>query len=208
VTKLIVLLDACVIVPYDLGDVLLRAAHEGLYKVYFSERILLETTRNRVKRGKTPEARDRLQETARRFQEAVIREFPNAIVEAPKDVEERMTNDQKDRHVLASAVHTKALKGEKVRFIVTRNFKDFPKESLAPYDIDVIYPDDFLVKLCETNTDQILYQLLEKKASVMKRSFDPKQPNKIPPVTTSELISQLENDQPKFTSRMRKIDRG
>jgi hypothetical protein len=30
----------------------------------------------------------------------------------------------------------------------------------------------------------------------------------ISPVTTLELISQLENDQPKFTSRMRKIDRG
>jgi hypothetical protein len=52
-----------------------------------------------------------------------------------------MTNQEKDRHVLASAV----LSGAKV--LVTKNIKDFPPHSVAPYGIEVQNPDEFLVHL-------------------------------------------------------------
>lgn len=50
-----------------------------------------------------------------------------------------MTNDHKDRHVLAAAVRCKA------HAILTTNVKDFPRQAALPYDVDVLTPDTFLV---------------------------------------------------------------
>jgi hypothetical protein len=41
-----VVLDACVLYPMHLRDVLLQAAAEGLYQAYWSKEILDEATRN------------------------------------------------------------------------------------------------------------------------------------------------------------------
>ena len=46
--------------------------------------------------------------------------------------------DPDDRHVLAAAVVCKA------SCIVTFNISDFPEESLAPYGLHAVHPDDFL----------------------------------------------------------------
>jgi hypothetical protein len=50
-----------------------------------------------------------------------------------------MTNDPKDRHVLAAAVRGGA------EILVTENLKDFPASALAPYDIAVVDQDTFLL---------------------------------------------------------------
>jgi hypothetical protein len=50
-----------------------------------------------------------------------------------------MTNDPKDRHVLAAAVRASA------EVVVTFNVRDFPEPALKPYDILAIHPDDFLL---------------------------------------------------------------
>ena len=41
-----VLLDSCVLYPYELRDLLLEIAHEHLYRVHWSPQILDDTTRN------------------------------------------------------------------------------------------------------------------------------------------------------------------
>ena len=46
--------------------------------------------------------------------------------------------DPDDRHVLAAAVVCKA------SCIVTFNISDFPEESLTPYGLHAVHPDDFL----------------------------------------------------------------
>jgi len=51
-----------------------------------------------------------------------------------------MTNDAKDRHVLAAAVRCGA------HAIITSNVKHFPNRSAKPYDLDVLAPGDFLVR--------------------------------------------------------------
>ena len=64
-----------------------------------------------------------------------------------------MTNDQKDRHVLAAAVHCGA------HAIVTANVKHFPPESVKPYNIDVLTPDDFLVQQFHLNSELLVEKL-------------------------------------------------
>ncbi len=51
--------------------------------------------------------------------------------------------DPDDRHVLAAAIRADA------DVIVTYNLKDFPAETLAPFDIEAQHPDDFLVSLLD-----------------------------------------------------------
>lgn len=50
-----------------------------------------------------------------------------------------MTNDPKDRHVLAAAVHGSA------ELIVTENVRDFPAVAVKAYDIEVSTQDEFLL---------------------------------------------------------------
>lgn len=56
-----------------------------------------------------------------------------------------MTNDPKDRHVLATAVHAGA------QVIVTENLQDFPAEALEPYAIEAQRLDEFLSNLFSLN---------------------------------------------------------
>jgi len=50
-----------------------------------------------------------------------------------------MTCDSKDRHVLAAAVRAKA------EVLVTFNVRDFPPESVASHDLEIVHPDNFLL---------------------------------------------------------------
>jgi hypothetical protein len=47
-----VVIDACVLFNAPVRDTLLRAAEHGLYRVHWSQKILDETTKNIVERGK------------------------------------------------------------------------------------------------------------------------------------------------------------
>jgi predicted nucleic acid-binding protein len=57
------------------------------------------------------------------------------------NIESDMTNDPKDRHVLAAAVACGA------DTIVTTNAKDFPPTATAVHGITAKSPDEFLVSL-------------------------------------------------------------
>jgi hypothetical protein len=61
--------------------------------------------------------------------------FPDAMVTGYEALVPAMTNDPKDRHVLAAAVRADAA------VIVTANLKDFPASALDPYDL---YPTQTL----------------------------------------------------------------
>src|ERR1700683_583784 len=106
-------LDACVLVLAALRDTLLRIAETPrLYVPKWSEDILSEVERTLIRRlRKTHE------------QEAILfgklrSAFPEALVEDYKGLEVALTNDQKDRHVLAAAIRSSA------QTIVTFNLKD------------------------------------------------------------------------------------
>lgn len=127
-----VLLDACVLLPYQLCDLLLRLAEEEMYEPLWSEEILREVERNlSTTFRKSPE------QAARRVSH-MRTAFPSAVVQNYDALTPAMTNHRKDRHVLAAAVRGGAA------LIVTANLKDFPTNALEKYDIEAIHPDDFL----------------------------------------------------------------
>jgi predicted nucleic acid-binding protein len=128
-----VVLDACVLYPIGLRDTLLNLAEAGFYRVHWTEEILAETSRSIVEDtpGLTAEHLERTFAAMRRA-------FPEAMVEGYEHLVASMTNDPKDRHVLAAAVAAKA------DVIVTINVRHFPPSACDPHGIAVHAPDDFL----------------------------------------------------------------
>lgn len=58
--------------------------------------------------------------------------------------------DEGDKHVLAAAIKADA------SIIVTFNLKDFPNEILSKYGIEAQHPDDFIIKLSNSDLSKLL----------------------------------------------------
>jgi predicted nucleic acid-binding protein len=152
------LLDACTIFGMPIRDTLFTAAFQGVFQLYLSEDILDEVSRNRIKKQlSTPEREDH-------FQQQVRKAFPQSFVDAPLDLIDSMTNDPKDRHVLAAAI----VAG--VDYLVTYNLKDFPVRSYRDYNLSVLHPDDFLLSLCDDCGDEALINVLEEQSRNLKKT--------------------------------------
>ncbi len=109
--------------------------------------------------------------------------FPEAMVAGYENLIPQMTNDKKDRHVLAAAI----VGGADV--IVTSNVKDFPPSSCTPYGIDVQPPDRFLCYQWELRDPEYLTAVLEGWASGLAA----------PPLTLTELLEEhLARSAPEF----------
>ena len=165
--KLIVVLDACVLIPMPLCDTLLRAAEASLYRFHTSEQILEETTRNLakilVKRNKLqPKIAE--QKAQKRVQ--MKQAFPESLIEPKEEIIKILKNDPKDRHVLAAAIEAKA------DTIVTHNRSDFPQHTLDPYKIKAVSPDDFLVELVELYGELELVTILQQQADDIDLNLD------------------------------------
>ena len=122
------LLDACVLYPVGVRDLLLSVAEREVYVPHWTAEILDEMERNVVAEGRATAERM----AAMRHQMNIA--FPFAQVEDYQALTAAMTNDPKDRHVLAAAVRAR------IGLIVTENVSDFPSSSCEPYDIEVQCP--------------------------------------------------------------------
>jgi hypothetical protein len=124
-----------------LCDTLLRLAEDpAFYIPKWSDVILRELQSTLQRMGYT------LVQASRRIT-AMETSFEGAKVTGYECLVASMTNDPKDRHVLAAAVLCGA------HAIVTDNVKHFPPESVKPYDLDVQTPDDFLTQQFHLNQD-------------------------------------------------------
>jgi len=127
-----VVLDACVIFPTVMREMLVGLASRGLFEPLWSERILEEWVR----------ATRRLSEGAdvvARAEAAVMRDnFPDAMV---KDYEQTglWLPDENDIHVLAAAIKGRA------GVLVTKNLGDFPTRILSDHNILRRDPDGFML---------------------------------------------------------------
>ena len=129
-------LDACVLYPTVLREILMGCAAEGLYEPLFSERIVTEWVRATAKLGPA-------QQAVAEGEAALLRaRFPQAMVRARPEIEARlMLPDPNDVHVLAVAI------GGHADGIVTFNAADFPRHVLAEDGIARRDPDGLVWEL-------------------------------------------------------------
>ncbi|MER5608617.1 PIN domain-containing protein [Micromonospora tulbaghiae] len=148
-------LDTCVLYPAHLCDTLLRLAEVAAYRPLWSRDVLDELRRNLIARGIAEERVDR-----RLGQMAEA--FPDAMVSGYESLIDGMSNDPKDRHVLAAAVRANA------EVLVTFNVGDFPEPSLKSIDIVAVHPDDFLLDQLDLYPGQTL-DVLHRQAAAYRR---------------------------------------
>lgn len=131
-----VVLDACVLFPTVLREILTGVAGRGGFEPRWSARILEEWARATRKLGEGAEV------IARGEIVALSVAFPQAMVPPAAGVEARlMLPDPDDVHVLATAIAASA------DLIVTFNSSDFPRHILREEGLDRIDPDALLVSL-------------------------------------------------------------
>lgn len=131
-----VLLDACVLYPTVMREVLLAVAARGLFTPLWSARILEEWARATARLGPAAEAQ------ARGEIAVVAARWPAAIVPPAPGRERRLwLPDPADIHVLAAAVEGHA------DAVCTTNAKDFPRQILAAEGLERRDPDQLLTAL-------------------------------------------------------------
>ncbi len=137
-----VLIDACVLYPTVMREVILGAAKLGLFEPRWSDRILEEWARATLKLG--PEA-----EVFARGEIAMLGvAFPRAIVPVHQGLMLRLwLPDADDIHVLAAAV-SGSCDG-----ILTMNAKDFPRDYLADEGLARYDPDGFCCRMLDEDAD-------------------------------------------------------
>jgi predicted nucleic acid-binding protein len=128
-------LDASVLYPAPLRDLLLELAVSDLYRAKWSDAVheewITAVLENRpdLTRAQLERTRDLMNAHAR---DALVTDFEQLIdiLELP---------DPDDRHVLAAAIKGRA------DLIVTANLRDFPVENLDRWGIEAQHPDEFLM---------------------------------------------------------------
>jgi predicted nucleic acid-binding protein len=150
-----VVLDACVLIPMPLADTLLRMAEAPrLYLPKWSQAIMDEVTRNLINKWNMEP------EKARRREQELRRHFPDAWVEGYEPLTDVLTNDPKDRHVLAVAARAHS------ELIITYNRRDFPDASVRPWNIDVQGPSTFLRGLHDLDPGLFVHKLHEQALAI------------------------------------------
>lgn len=140
-----VLIDANVLYPTILREIVLGCAAAGLFEPRWSARIAEEWARAAAKLSPEQEV------WARGEVAAANTRFPPALVRVPAELEQRLwLPDPNDVHVLAAAIagHCDA--------ILTMNAQDFPRGVLAEEGLQRLDPDNFLMALADRDRAAVL----------------------------------------------------
>jgi predicted nucleic acid-binding protein len=150
-------LDACVLVPMALCDLLLRLAEEpAMYRPLWSEQILTEMAKalkTKLHRS-SEEASWRRQQMKQAFPEAMVT-VPSALLKAVECIP-----DKDDRPVLAAAIMARA------DAIITQNNRHFPKDCCEKYGVLCQTPDDFLIDQYRLHPQLVLDKLDDQAAGI------------------------------------------
>ena len=163
-------LDACVLYPAPVRDILLSLAHQGLYHARWTATINEEWIRNLISNRPDLQAA-RLHAITQKMARAI----PDALITGhEKFIDTIELPDPDDRHVVAAALigHADA--------IVTFNLKDFPPAVLSPLGLEAQHPDDFVVNQLHLNLTEALKAVKAQRARLER----PKQ-------TAEQLLATL-----------------
>lgn len=151
-----VVLDACVIYPNMLRDLLMRLGLNGLYMPKWTATIHDEWQRNLVKN--MPEVTP---DKVKRIEVLMDKALPDALVTGFEPLISGLSlPDEDDRHVVAAAIKYNA------EVIVTFNLKDFPGENLDALEIEAMHPDEFILDLIDLNPALVLKAVREQRTSL------------------------------------------
>lgn len=163
-------LDANVLYPALLRDILLSLAHANLYVARWTSQIEDEWTRHLIE--DKPEHQAQILKVAAAMRDAI----PDCLIKGHETVIPTLTlPDPDDRHVLAAAIvgHADA--------IVTSNTKDFPQDILGQYDIELQTPDEFVA-------NQIMLHKVRSLSALKKMRERWRRPE----MTAQEMIARME----------------
>ena len=168
--RFVAVLDACVLYPAPIRDLLLHLASFSLYMPKWTDAIHDEWIRNLL--------RNRPELTAAQLKKtraAMTTAFPDAEVTSYETlIDSLKLPDPNDRHVLAAAIRGKA------DVIVTANLKDFPAQALALFDVEAQHPDAFVSNLIDLNPEKAL-EAFQQQVSFLKN----------PPKTAEQILDNL-----------------
>ena len=141
---LVILLDANLLYPFHLRNLLIQFGVERLLDVRWTDAIHDEWIGNLIADGRA--TRERLMRTL----DIMCRVLPKADV---RGYEHRIAGlilpDAGDRHVLAAAIEADA------SVLLTFNLADFPHASLAAHGVVARDPDDFLCELHASDPEAV-----------------------------------------------------
>ncbi len=169
--NVIAVLDANVLYPAPVRDLLLSLAASKLFQPKWTRTIQGEWTRNLI--SNRPDINE---EALGRSITAMNTAFPDAMVIRYGGIVESIElPDPNDRHVLAAAIRAEAT------HIVTANTKDFPKKYIASFGVNVLSPDEF-IKMLISGSPGIAYNAFETMLLRLKK----------PPLSRKEVLAMLE----------------
>lgn len=143
-----VLIDACVLYPTVLREIVLGVAGQGLFTPLWSGRILGEWAHAAARLGPigADVARGEMALLGRDWPDAGVTDAAAAQAARAFDVS---LPDPNDAHVLAAAIAGRA------DLILTLNLRDFPRARLAPQGLRAEHPDSFLLGLYRETPDPV-----------------------------------------------------
>lgn len=143
-SRTIAFLDACVLYPFSLRDVLMQFSVEGMFQAKWSAKVQAEVIKN--VEGNNPTAAGKLGRTFELMESAVpdFRSEPTPETAALVSVS---STDPKDVEILAAAIDGGCT------HLVTSNLKDFDIAYGSARGVAVMHPDEFLAKLIEENLE-------------------------------------------------------
>lgn len=166
----IAFLDASVLYPALLRNILMRLAVQGVFRARWSARVHDEWTeallRNRPDISAANAVRIRALMDAH-VQDALVEGYENRIASL-------VLPDADDRHVLAAAIHCSA------HFIVTANLRDFPKPALKAFRIEPAHPDMFIARLLAAEPEAALAAFRRLRKALIN-----------PPLATDDLLAGM-----------------
>lgn len=148
-------LDACVLYPTVLREILMKTAQAGLFQPRWSDRLFEEWARAAARNGGPVDEMVARGEIIR-----LKAHVPQAMVARNEATEARLwLPDAHDIHVLATAVDAGA------EAIVTLNLRDFPTRELATHGLRAIHPDALLMELWMAHPDAVAEAVRETHAT-------------------------------------------
>lgn len=144
----VVAFDADVLYPIGLCDLFITTLESRLYRAHWSTGILEEVERTYLRNFPKQDPAN-----IRRRIDLMNQAEPRALIDPPPELIEAMTNDPKDRHVLAAAVAAGA------EVLVTFNLSDFPDTACEPYGVEPQHPDVFVEHLVDLDPAAIWYSI-------------------------------------------------